>query len=191
MSTENKPNRVTVKATLSYVNVFEPYIDPKGKDKPKYKCLLLIDKSDKVSVNKIKAAIKYVQEQMIKEKYAGKAPKKAIPNTFGDGDEDKEGEEYEDRHYINVSKHLKPVIVDRRRALITDPEEVYSGCVANVAIEFYYYWRDDSKGITASLEAIQKISDGEPLGASRVRAEDVFEEMEEDDEDDEDDDDLN
>ena len=119
---------------------------------------------------------------MIKEKYAGKAPKKAIPNTFNDGDEDKDGEEYENRHYINVSKHVKPQIFDRKLRLITDPDEIYSGVIANVAIDFYYYWRDDAKGITASLEAIQKVSDGEPLGASRVRAEDVFEEMEEDDE---------
>ncbi len=190
MATENKSaTRVTVRAVLSYVQVFEPYRDPKKpEDKPKYKCLLLIDKSDKASVSKIKGAIKTVEAKMILEKYAGKAPKKAIPNTFNDGDEDKEGEEYENRFYINVSKTVKPIIVDRRRNPITDPEEIYSGCVANVAIDFYYYWREDAKGITASLEAIQKVSDGEALGASRVRAEEVFDEME--DEDDEDYDDM-
>jgi len=185
MATENKSaTRVTVRAILSYVNVFTPYIDAKKpEEKPKYKCLLLIDKDDKASVSKIKAAIKAVEARMITEKYAGKAPKKAIPNTFNDGDEDKEGEEYENRYYINVSKQVKPAIVNRKLQPITDPDEIYSGVVANVAIDFYYYWMESSKGITASLEAIQKISDGEPLGASRVRAEDVFEEMEEDDED--------
>jgi len=181
------PARVTVRATLSYVNVFEPYIDPKNPEaKGKYKCLLLIDKDDKASVSKIKAAIKVIEAKMIAEKYAGKAPKKAIKNTFNDGDEDKEGEEYENRFYINVSKHIKPAIVDRRMNPITDPEDVYSGCVANVAIEFYYYFREDSKGITASLEGIQKISDGEPLGASRTKPADVFEALEDEDEDDED-----
>jgi hypothetical protein len=184
------PSRVVVKAVLSYVNLFEPYIDPKRPtEKGKYKALLLIDKSNKADVKKIEAAIKYVEEKMITEKYAGKRPKKAIENTFNDGDEDKDGEEYEGRHYINVWKNVKPPIVDRRRNPITDAEEVYSGCVANVAIDFYYYFRDDAKGITASLEAVQKISDGEPLGASRVRADDVFEELEDEDED-EDDDDL-
>lgn len=181
MAQENKskPNRVTVRATLSYVNVFSPYIDPKDPTgKGKYKCLLLIDKADKASVKKIQDAIKHVENLMITEKYAGKAPKKAIKNTFIDGDEEKEGEEYEDRYCINVSKHVKPQIFDRKLRLITDEEEIYSGVVANVAIEFFYYWREDSKGITASLEAIQKVADGEPLGASRVRAEDVFEEME-------------
>lgn len=178
------PTRVTVRATLSYVNVFSPYIDPKDPTgKGKYKCLLLIDKSDKESVKKIQNAIKHVEAKMITEKYAGKAPKKAIKNTFIDADEEKEGEEFEDRYCINVSKHVKPVIVDRKRNPITDEEEIYSGVIANVAIEFFYYWREDSKGITASLEAIQKVADGEPLGASRVRAEDVFDEMEEDEED--------
>lgn len=183
MAAESK-TRVTVRAVLSYVSVFQPYKDPKKPDeKGKYKCLLLIDKDDKESVRKIREAIKAVEAKMITEKYAGKAPKKAIPNTFNDGDEDKEGEEYENRHYINVSKHVKPAIVDRKLRPITDEEEIYSGCVANVAIDFYYYFRDDSKGITASLEAIQKIADGEPLGSSRVRAEDVFEVEEGDDED--------
>lgn len=187
MAQEIKPQRVTVRAVLSYVNVFEPYKDAnKPDDKPKYKCMLLIDKSNKADIAKIKAAIKHVESEMITAKYAGKAPKKAIKNTLGDGDEDKEGEEYENRYYINVSKHIKPAIVDRRRDPITDPEELYSGCVANVVIEFYYYWRDDSKGITASLEAIQKVSDGTPLGASRVKADEVFEVMD-DEEFDEDD----
>ena len=191
MATENNSvTRITVKAVLSYVNVFKPVIDPKKPDqKPKYKCMLLIDKSDKASVSKIQKAIKAVEEKMISEKYAGKAPKKKISNTFGDGDEDKDGEEYENRYYINVSKHVKPAIVDRKRNPITDSEEVYSGCIANVCIEFYYYWLDESKGITASLEGIQKISDGEPLGASRIRVDEEFEELE-DEEDDIDEDDL-
>ena len=185
MATENKSStRVTVRATLSYVSVFQPYVDPKEPTaKGKYKCLLLIDKDDKASVAKIKAAIKAVEAKMINEKYAGKAPKKAIKNTFNDGDEDKEGEEYENCYYMNVSKHIKPAIVDKKLQPITDEEEIYSGVIANVCIEFYYYFREDSKGITASLEAIQKIKDGEPLGASRVKAEDVFQ-AEEDDEDD-------
>jgi len=185
MAAENRSStRVTVRAILSYANVFKPVADPKKPDaQPKYKCLLLIDKEDSASISKIEKAIKAVEARMITEKYAGKAPKKAIPNTFNDGDEDKEGEEFEGRHYINVWKYNKPAIVDKKLRPITDTEEIYSGVVANVAIDFYYYWGDESKGITASLEAIQKVSDGEPLGASRVRAEDVFEEMEEDDED--------
>jgi hypothetical protein len=183
MADQKNATRVTVRAVLSYVNVFEPYIDPKGKSKPKYKCLLLIDKTDKESVAKIKKAIKLVEDKMVTEKYAGKMPKKGIDNTFIDGDAEKDGEEYEGRYCINVSKHVKPVIVDRRRNPITDEGEIYSGVVANVAIEFYYYWMDESKGITASLEAIQKVADGEPLGAARVRAEDVFDEIDEEEED--------
>jgi len=185
MATENKSvTRVTVRAVLGYVNVFKPVIDAKKPEaQPKYKCMLLIDKSDKASVSKVRAAIKAVEAKMITEKYAGKAPKKGIPNTFNDGDEDRDGEEYEGRYYINIWKYIKPAIVDRKMNPITDPEEIYSGVVANVAIDFYYYWGDESKGITASLEAIQKISDGEALGATRVRAEEVFKELEDDEED--------
>ena len=184
MAESKSSTRITVRATLSYVNVFHPRVDPKEPTaKGKYQCMLLIDKDDKASVSKIKAAIKAVEAKMVAEKYAGKVPKKAIKNSFNDGDEDKEGEEYENRYYINVSKHIKPAIVDRQLKPITNEEEIYSGCIANVCIEFYYYFREDSKGITASLEAIQKIKDGEPLGASRVKAEDVFQAEDDDDED--------
>lgn len=181
MATEKSPSRITVRARLSYVNVFKPYTDPsKPDDKPKYKALLIIDKDDKASVSKIKNAIKFVEEKMITEKYAGKRPKKAIKNTLVDGDEEKEGEEFENTYCMNVSKHLKPQIFDKKLQPITDEEEVYSGCIANVAIDCYYYFRPDSQGITFSLEAIQKVAEGEPLGASRVRAEDVFEVLEDD-----------
>jgi len=185
MATENKSEtRIVVKAILSYVSVFKPYKDPEDpEDKGKYKTLLIIDKDDTVSVGKIRKAIKFVEEKMITDKFAGKRPKKAIKNIFRDGDEDKDDELFENKYYMNVSKHIKPAIVDRKLNPITDESQVYSGILANVCIDFYYYFRKDGQGITASLESIQKISDGEPLGASRVRAEDVFKEMEEDDED--------
>jgi hypothetical protein len=171
---EASKTRVTVRAVLSYVNVFEPYIDPKKPTEPgKYKCLLLIDKDDKASVSKIKNAIAAAEEEMIAKRYAGKRPKKAIPNSFNDGDEDRDGEEYENRYYINVSKQRKPQIVDKRLNPIEDREEIYSGIIANVCIEFYHYWRDDSKGVVA---------DGEPLGGGRVSAHDVFEEIDDEDE---------
>jgi len=188
MATEKSPSRITVRARLSYVNVFKPYVDAtKPDDKPKYKCLLIIDKDDKKSVAAIKAAIAHVEAKMITEKYAGKKPKKAIKNTLVDGDEEKEGEEFENTYCLNVSKHVKPEIFDKRLNPITDEEEIYSGIIANVAIDCYYYFRPDSQGITFSLEAIQKVSDGEPLGASRVRAEDVFEVMDDEDEDEDED----
>lgn len=182
---EKSATRITVRARLSYVNVFTPYTDPsKPDEKPKYKCLLIIDKDDKKSVSLIKNAIKAVEEKMITEKYAGKRPKKAIKNTLVDSDEEKEGEEYENTYCLNVSKHVKPQIFDRKLNPITDEDEVYSGCIANVAIDCYYYYRPDSQGITFSLEAIQKVADGEPLGVSRVRAEDVFEAIDDEDFDD-------
>jgi len=165
---EKSPTRVTTgKVMLSYVNVFAPYIDPKKPGEPgKYKCLLLIDKKDKETVAKIRAAIKSVETKMIAEKYAGKPPKKAIKNTLNDGGEDKDEEEYEGKFYMNVSSNRRPPVVDRNLEAITDPEDLYSGCYARVCLNFYYYWTDESKGITAGLESIQKIANGPRLGGS-------------------------
>jgi len=177
MATKEKSpvNVTTGKVMLSYVSLFEPYIDPKKPtERGKYKCLLLIDKKDKETVAKIRAAIKAVEKQMIAEKYAGKPPKKAITNTLRDGDEEKDEEEYEGKFYMNVWSYRKPPIVDRDKEEITNPEKIYSGCYARVNLKFYYYWGDESKGITAGLEAVQFISGGPRLGGGQVDINDAF-----------------
>ena len=173
---EKSPTRVTTgKVMLSYVSLFTPYIDPKKPtEKGKYKCLLLIDKKDKDTVAKIKSAIKHVEAKMIAEKYAGKAPKKAISNTLRDGDEEKDEEEYEGKYYMNVWSLRKPPVIDRDKEPITDPDKVYSGCYARVCLNAYYYWGDESKGITFGLEAVQFVSNGPRLGGGSVNIDEAF-----------------
>jgi len=185
---EKSPSRITTgKVILSYANIFEPFTDPKKpKDKPKYKCMLLIDKKDKETVKKFKDAIEFQRKKMIAEKYAGKPPKKQIEHTFNDGDVEKEEEIYEGKYYINVWSYRKPPLVDRHLNPITDPEDLYSGCFVRACLNCYYYWGDESKGITFGLESIQKVSNGERLGGGGVSAEEAFGddyEFEDDDED--------
>lgn len=164
-SKEKSPTRVTTgKVLLSYVHLNKPFKDPKKPDeKPKYKLMVVVDKKDKETIAKIRAAIKYCEKKMITEKYGGKPPKKAIENSFNDGDEH-ENEELEGKYYINVWSYRKPPIVDRHREPIEDEDEIYSGMFARVCVNFYYYWGDESKGITAGLESIQKVANGPRLG---------------------------
>ena len=82
---------------------------------------------------------------------------------------------------ITVSTRQKPVIVDNMRNPITDPGEVYSGCYGRAAINFYGYSSNGKKGISAGLQSIQKLHDGEPLGGARGSADDFADDFQDDD----------
>jgi len=173
---EKKPSEVTTGVVMiGYVNLFKPYVDPEKPDEaPKYKCLLYIPKKDKETVAKIKAAIKHCEEKMIAEKYAGKRPKMGIKNTLRDGDAEKDEPEYEGMYYMNVSSNRRPPVVDRRLIPISESDKVYSGCFCRVSLNFFYYFGKESKGITAGLEGVQFVRDGERLGGGGISAEDAF-----------------
>jgi hypothetical protein len=158
---------VTGKVRFSYCNVFEPKAQGDNGDL-KYSVLLLIPKSDTVTVNKIKAAIAEAREAFCKKNGMNALPANPInPLHDGDGVKPNSGEPYGPEckgcWVINVSSKQKPVVVDSFRNEITDPGEVYSGCYGRAAINFYGY-SNIKKGIGAGLLSIQKLSDGEPFG---------------------------
>ena len=63
-------------------------------------------------------------------------------------------------------------MVDRRVQPILDQSEIYSGCYANVAVNFFPYLFAGKKGIGAGLGNIQKIKDGESLAGTRTAEQD-------------------
>ena len=69
---------------------------------------------------------------------------------------------------MTVNSNNKPVIVDATKAPITEPEEVYSGCYGRAIINFYIYDTAGNKGVTAGLNGIMKLGDGEPLAGGHV-----------------------
>ena len=175
---------ITGKVRFSYVNIFEPKEDASGGN-PKYGVTLLIPKSDTVTVGKIKEAIAEAREVFCKRNGATALPQK--PNhTLHDGDGvrdsgDPYGPECKGCYVITVSTRQKPVIVDNMRNPITDPGEVYSGCYGRAAINFYGYNSNGKKGISAGLQSIQKLHDGEPLGGARGSADDFADDFQDDD----------
>ena len=66
------------------------------------------------------------------------------------------------------------MVVNAQRQPIIDPDDVYSGCYVNMAVEFYAYSNSGNKGIGASLIGVQKVKDGDRLGGEPPKAEDVF-----------------
>ena len=165
---------VTGLVRFSYVNIFKSRAFHEGDD-AKYSICLLIPKSDKATLKKIKAAIEEATQEGITSKWGGKRPSN-LRTPLRDGDEERaeEAEEYEGMYFLNASSNSKPGIVDKDLNEILDPEEVYSGCWGRASINFFPYDAKGNKGVGAGLNNIQKIKDGEALGGARASAESDF-----------------
>ena len=96
MANEFNTKVVTGKVRFSFVNVFEPKQYGENTEK-KYSVMLLIPKTDTVTVDKIHKAIQAAAEKGKATKFGGKLPP-MLKNTLKDADVDtnQDGEKYVD-----------------------------------------------------------------------------------------------
>ena len=157
-------------ARLSYVRVFEA-AQVNGVGEANYSVCLLIPK-DSPEAAKLKQEIQAVAEEMKAKfpKLKGQMPK-MWSNPLRDGDEEKDGAEYQGMYFINAKRKEKqgaPLVINGAKQYITEKEELYSGCYGNVAISLFSYEFTGKYGVGVGLNAIQKTKEGERLdgGAS-------------------------
>ena len=173
---------------FSYLNVLEPRAAAAGAE-AKYSASLIIPKSDKVTIKKIKEAIRIAYEEG-EAKLRGNGntvpPLDKIHNPLRDGDEDKPDDPaYRNAYFVNASNKNQPKLYDRHLNEILDPRELYSGIIGRAGITFFAYNAGGSKGITCGLEGIKKLRDGTPLGG-RSNVRDSFEGLDDEEAGDED-----
>jgi len=187
MSKDNKAAQVTKvitgKVRFSYVNVFKARSFQPGQEE-KYSICLLIPKSDKDTLTKIKAAVEAAKKDGIANKWGGKLPANLKLPLRDGAERSEEAEEYEGMYFLNANSNQKPGVIDNFRNEILDSTEVYSGCYGRASINFFAYNSNGSKGVAVGLNNIQKLSDGESLGGARQSAEDDFGDDYEDDSED-------
>lgn len=161
----------TGKVRLSYCNLFQPRAAQEGAQ-PKYSVTLLIPKSDKATIQKIKAAMEEAKTKYLASSNGKKLPA-SLKSSLHDGDGERPnggefGEECKGCYVITVSSNNKPVLVHADKTPITESSELYSGCYGRAIINFYVYDTQGNKGITAGLNGVMKLYDGEPLGGGVV-----------------------
>ena len=185
LRTPNPTNVTTGKVRFSFVNIFQPKAFQEGGE-PKYSLTILIPKTDTVTVNKLKAAVEAAKLKGLNEKFGGKMPA-IFDNNFGgttvrdaDNNKNQSGDLLVSEHpeaagcyMIHVASKNAPGIIDENKEAVIDPKKVYSGCYGRVNITFFPYNSNGKKGISAGLNHVQFLEDGEPLGSS-VRIEDAF-----------------
>lgn len=122
----------TGKVRFSYCSLFEPRANNNSGDgQEKYSVTLLIDKGDKFTLDKIKAAVAEAKQNYL-QKNSGKKLPSELKTTLHDGDGERPnggdfGPECQGCYVMTVSSKNKPVLVDKNKNPITDPQELYSG----------------------------------------------------------------
>ncbi|MDK8683461.1 DUF2815 family protein [Corynebacterium pseudodiphtheriticum] len=172
MSTNNPTRVVTGEVRLSYAHVWEPNSIRGGK--PKYSVSLIMPQADTTTITAIEKAIDAAIDAGT-AKFGGKRPNKAaLKLPLRDGDTERDDEAYANSFFVNANSLTPPQVVDENVAPILDRSEVYSGCYARVSLSFYAFNTSGNKGVACGLGNIQKIRNGEPLGAGHISAESDF-----------------
>lgn len=180
---EQKKNYIVTGAIrLSYAHLFKPYaVNPE--DEKYYSTAVLIPKSDKATIQKIKEKIKEAIDRSTGDIW--KEGEKNLHIPLRDGDEERSDDpNYKGMYFMNMKSKNPPVIINKAREDILDSTEVYSGCWARVQMNFYGYNKKGKKGIGVGLLGVQKIKDDEALGGARGSADAFDDGFESDDDDD-------
>ena len=176
ISTKNPCKVVTGKCVFSYLTVNEPKT-PLGGGTPKYSVSLIIPKSDTVTVERIRKAIRAAYEEGLSKLKGNSKTVPALEDLkipLRDGDKERAGDEaYKNSWFINANSSTKPGVVDADLNPILDSSELYSGIIGKASIGFYAYNTNGNRGIACGLNNLQKLADGTPLGG-RSRPEDDF-----------------
>ena len=185
MANTNPTHVTTGKVRFSYEHLMRPY---KGEaagpdDQPKYSVTVLVPKSDTATMQKINAGIAAAKKRGLEtKKYKDGTPVDKLPTPIWDGDG------YRADGYTpfdpecagcwvftaSCGQDRKPRVVDANVQDILDPTEIYSGIYGRVSVDFFPYNFAGKQGVGCALCNVQKLADGEPLGAARATAEDDF-----------------
>ena len=173
---------VTNKVRFSYVNLMTPRVDPNS-GKSKYSTTILLPKSDIATKQAIDVAIQNAIQEGAKGAWKGVIPPQ-VSSPIHDGDGVKQdgtpyGPECKGHWVFTAStsadpQFAKPEIIDAQGQPILSATEVYSGMYGRVSVVFAPYLFAGKKGIGCYLNNVQKLEDGEPLGATKASANEDF-----------------
>lgn len=158
----------TGEVRLFYAHIWEPKANEDGK--LKYSVCISVPKTDTATIARLQKGINTALEEALTTKFGGK--RNGLKTPLRDGDEERpDSPEYAGMMFFNCSTTQKPIILDRDKNPVLDRTEVYSGCWAEVLVNFYAYSAPTAKGIAAGLRAIRKTRDDEAFGGGMSESE--------------------
>jgi len=158
---------------VSFPHVFTAH-RVKPTDEPKYQLTLLFPNNADLKELKRAANNAAIEKWGADEK---KWPK-AMKMPFRDGNDKEDMEGYKDQIFVYSSSKKMPGLVDHERNSITNEESFYAGCYARATLIAFAYDVSGNKGVSFSLQNVQKLGEGKPFSGRR-KAEDDFDSVEE------------
>jgi hypothetical protein len=164
---------VTGEAILAHPYIFNPRSESAEIDPGKYTGMVIIKKSDKETVTKLKSAV----DSAIKSQWPDKAPGGlSMPIKDGDAkfaEDEKKYPHLQGTVYLNAKTTTKPKVFDAKVEEILDPTEVTSGDYAKVSLNFKAFDKAGNKGVGVYLNAVQMLRKG-PVVIGGGNAKDDF-----------------
>lgn len=126
-----------------------------------YEIMMLFDE-DKVDLSAMKQNLREAAEDL----WGNKKPAKLL-SPFTNGDElfeQKGWESVQGKTVVKAKSGTQPAVFDANMIPITDPQEIYSGCLCRAVLHGYAYDNMYNKGVRFNLVSVQKLRDGQRLG---------------------------
>ena len=159
---------ITPMFRASFPSIDEPQ-SYKGQP-PKYKITMLFDKKT-TDMKDINRAIKNAKI----EKFGADPARwpKSLKSPIRDGDLKDDVAGYAGCWFITATSKSKPGLVDYPdRNPILEPGALYAGAYGRATLIAFYYDAEGNKGISFSLQNLQKIKDGKPFSGKKSATDD-------------------
>jgi hypothetical protein len=171
---QNKTMKVKLlKVRLSFPALFKP--KSVNDSEPKYGASFLLSKKDDAAqIDMLRKACL----DIAKEKWPAKIPA-GVKYCVHDGAE-KDYDGYGPAvMYISTSATLRPVVVDQKRAVVTEEDrKVVAGYYVNAVIRLWAQDNQYGKRINAQLQAVQLAEEGEAFGEKPIDPNEEFDSSE-------------
>ncbi len=105
--------------------------------------------------------MKELLRKTAKAKWGNNLPKN-LKLPFRDGEE-KSQECFEGKVFINAQSKFAPGVYAASKAEIIDPAEIYGGCYVRATLTAYTWEFMGKKGVSFSIQNVQKLADGEGI----------------------------
>lgn len=126
-------------------------------------------------------ALKKAAEQAARDKWGDKIPK-TMRSPFRTNEElDNPIPGLPDDAIImtfSANEDRRPGLVGPKLQDIIDETEIYSGCYLRAQVRAFAYENAGNRGVSFGLQNVQKLRDGDPLGAGRMPAAKAFDAVE-------------
>lgn len=171
-----KKKCTTPEGRVSFPHVFEKHSGFEGQE-PKYSCVFLYPKNTDLKELKRAAFNAAIEKWGPREKWP-----KNLRLPFRDGDEKTDLAGYEGHIFVSASSKQKPQVVGNKKVdgafprIEKEDETFYAGCYARATLIAFAYDKMGNKGVSFSLQNIQKLRDGEQFSGRR-NADDEFDEV--------------